>query len=177
MSVFKVDKNFSMIIHPDAYRLVPELKSLDEKDMLYVILVADYIDGPFRKLPIEERKLLAKKKVYGDKAPYPEKTAKIRHAIEGYKGLVFDIRYETIDIYKSKIKKMHLETLSSDISVSRMKEVDASISFLEERIAKIEKDLNMEEEQAIMLRGNKELSFIEKWQRRQKDYKLFKDGA
>lgn len=173
MSVFAVDRNFEVLLNPDAVKLVPELTGLTDKELRYVILVVDYVDSPYRKKPFEERRLMAQKTVYGKIASTPE-PPKIKSAMEAYKQLVFDIRRETIDIYKDKILRLQKETIVADISFSRMKEIDSTISFLQDRVSSIEHDLDIEESEEIQLKGQKRLSYVEIWQRRQKDYREYK---
>jgi hypothetical protein len=173
MAVFKVDQNFEFVLNADAVKLVPELSNLDQKELMYVILVADIVDGPYRKKPYEERLLMAYKRVYGsDKVNVTSDKFKI--AIEAYKSLVFDIRRETIDIYNSKIRELQKETLQHDTTFSRMKEIDSTISFMMERITRINHEIDIEEGEEIELRGKKKLSYLEIWQRNQKAFREFK---
>lgn len=173
MSVFKVDHNFEIIINPDAVKLVPELTGLNDQELMYVILVADYVDGPYRKKPFEERCLMARKRVYGKDAAVKD-SDNVRIALEVYKALVFDIRRETIDIYHRKIQVLQKETLQADTTFSRMKEIDSTISFMQDRISSINHELDIEEGEEIELRGKKKLSYIEIWQRNQKNYREYK---
>lgn len=173
MGVFKVDKNFDAVLNPDAVKLVPELKGLNQDELRYVILVVDYVDGPFRKKPLDERKLLAKKKVFGSTDINPE-TPKVLIGMDAYKSLIFDIRRETCDIYKMRIKGLQKETIQETTTFTRLKELDSTISFLTDRIKSIEHELDIEEDEEIELKGKKKLSYLEIWQRNQKDYKEFK---
>jgi len=176
MSVFKIDKNFEVILNMDAVKLVPELKGLDQDELRYVILVIDYVDGPFRKKPLDERRLLAKKKVYGDSKANPE-TPNVLIGMDAYKSLIFDIRRETVDIYKAKIKVMQKETIQETTTFTRLKELDSTMSFLMERIKTIEHELDIEEDEEIELKGKKKLSYLEIWQRNQKDYNEYKSST
>lgn len=169
MAVFKMDKNFEIVLNPEAVKLVPELKSLSPDELRYVILVADYVDGPFRKKPLEERKAMARKTVYGDSKKNPE-TERLRYGMEAYRSLVFDIRRETVDIYKGKISKLQKETIAPDTTFGRMKEIDSTITFLQDRVTAIEHDLDIEEGDNVELKGQKKLSYLEEWQRRQREY-------
>ena len=173
MAVFKVDQNYEIILNMDAVKLVPELSALDQKELMYVILVADNVDGPYRKKPYEERCLMAYKRVYGSSEGNVS-SDKIRNAIEAYKSLIFDVRRETIDIYNGKIRTLQKETLQPDTSFNRMKEIDSTISFMMERITRINHDIDIEEGEEIELKGKKKLSYIEIWQRNQKTYREFK---
>lgn len=176
MSVFKVDKNYKVILNSDAAKLVPELAALSEDWLLYVILVADYCDGPYRKKPVEERRSLAIKRVFGNKEVNVDRK-EILNAIDSYKSLVFDIRRETLDVYKEKVRIYHKESLNPNMEIKRLKELDGAIQFLEERIEKIEVSLEADDIQEIELKGQKRLSYIEVWQARQKEYRKFKEAT
>lgn len=176
MAVFKVDKEFGAVLNPEAAKLVPELEGLDKKQLLYVILVMDYRDSPYRKKPFEERKNLAKKRLYKNIKADVE-SAKVKLAMDAYHGLVFDIRLETLDVYKKKVLMLQKETLKEDISYTRLKELDQAINFLEDRINKIQHEIDIEEEaDAVELKAGRKLSQIERWQRRQKAYKEYKES-
>lgn len=175
MAVFKVDKNYTLILNPDAVKLVPELSSLTQDELLFVMLVEDYEDGPFRKKPFEERWSLAVKRVFGDNSVNLE-TDKIKYARAGYKSLVFDIRRETKDTYLTKIRMYQKELLALNIEFRHMKELDQMIQYLEERISAIDKNLEADDASSMKLKGDKQLSYIEIWQKRQQEFRKFKDA-
>jgi len=174
MSVFKVDRNYTIILNDDAVKLVPELRSLNQNQLWYVILVADYVDGPFRKLPVQERKLMAVRKIFGRDHVMKE-SEKVKLALDGYHGLVFDIRRETLDRLKAKVENLHQDLLKPGITALQIQNIDKSISFLEKRIISIEKDLQIEEQEQIEIKGAKKLSMIEIWQRNQMRYSEYKE--
>ena len=167
MGVFQVDRNNKVMLNPEAAKLVPELTSLSMEQLWYVVLVADYVDGPFRRKPPEERRLLASRHIF-KKDKLLKETPRVKNALEAYKGLVFDIRRETLDALKTKVIRLHRDLLKPDISSRQIKEIDTSISFLEKRIMSIEHDLDIEEEESMELKAGRKLSFLEKWQRSQK---------
>lgn len=176
MSVFKVDKDFSIILNPDAVKLVPELTGITEKELLYVICVIDYEDGPFRKKPIDERKLLAKRKFFKGTSANIE-TEQVKLAMDAYKDLVFDIRRETIDKYKRRILLLQKESLADEIELKRLKDIDAAITFLSDRVEKLQHALDIEDQAGnIEIKGGRKLSQIEKWQRNQKAHREFKQS-
>jgi hypothetical protein len=176
MGVFKIDKDFKIILNPEAVKLVPELAGLSQKELLYVICVVDYDDGPFRKKPIDERRLLTKRKYFRDTKQDPE-TTKVRRAMDSYKELIFDIRRETIDKYKRRILLLQKESLKDEIELKRLKDIDAAITFLTDRVNKIQHELDIEEQsEEITIKGGRKLSQIEKWQRKQKKYREFKES-
>ena len=175
MSVFKVDQALNVALDDQALRLIPELVSLTQDELKYVILVVDYVDSPLRKKPLAERKMMAKRMVFKGKNVQPE-TQKVLKAMDLYKSLVFDIRRETVDIYSEKIRKLQKETLHPDTTFARMKEIDQTITFMQNRVTSIQHELDIEEGERLELQGNRKLSYIEIWQRRQKEYAEYKKG-
>lgn len=174
--IFKVDKSFKVILNPEAVRLVPELAGLTEEELLFIILLEDYCDSPFRKKPYEERWSLALKRVFGERNVNLE-TDKIKVARDAYKSLVFDIRRETLDVYKRKIAMYHKEALAANIEFKRVKELDQMIQYLEERIQAIEVSLEADDLANVKLKGDRQLSYVEIWQARQKEYRKFKQTS
>lgn len=176
MGVFKVDKDFEIILNPEAVKLVPELAGLSSKELLYVICVTDYESSPFRKKPLDERKLLAKRKYFRDSKQDPE-TARVKRAMDIYKDLVFDIRRETIDKYKRRVLLLQKESLKDEIDLKRLKDIDQAITFLTDRIEKMQHDLDIDEQsENIKIKGGRKLSHLEIWQRKQKAHREFKDS-
>ena len=119
---------------------------------------------------------MAKKVIYGDIKKMVE-TEKIRNAIKGYKSLIFDIRRETVEIYTDKVKKLQTESLTPDLSFSRMKDIDNQITFLQDRIVSVNHDLDVEEGENIEIKGKKVLSYIEQWQRNQREWRKYHKNA
>jgi hypothetical protein len=175
MSVFKVNNNYTVVVNIEAAKLVPELSSLSEEELLYVILAIDNVDGPYRKLPPEERKLLAKRRIYKDQ-DINLNTPRFELAANGYRGLIFDIRRETVDVFKTKIIKFQKELLVMDQDFRKVKELEGSISFLSQRVTEIEYALDVEEKEEFELKGKKALSQVEIWQRNQRKHKEFKES-
>ena len=175
MAVFKMNRNFEIILNPDAVKLVPELTGISNDQLRYVILVTDYVDGPYRKKPKDERRNMAKKLIWGDSRKMVE-TERIRNAMSGYKSLIFDIRRETIEIYHEKIKVLQKESLMPDLPFARLKEIDMQITFLQDRVVIISHDLDIEESESIELKGKKSLSYLEVWQRNQREWRKYQES-
>lgn len=175
MSVFKVNNNYTVVINIEAAKLVPELSSLSQDELLYIILAIDNVDGPFRKLPPDERSLLSKRRVFKELVINLE-TPRIRLAADGYKSLIFDIRRETVDVFKTKVLRYQKDLLVMDQSFTKVKEQEQAISFLVQRITDIEYGLDVEEKEEFELKGKKSLSQVEVWQRNQRKYKEYKES-
>jgi hypothetical protein len=172
MAVFRVDRDFTVILNPDAVKLIPELSTLSQEELLFVILVEDYEDGPFRKKPLEERWSMALKKVFKGESVNLEND-KIRLARKGYKSLVFDVRRETRDIYLKRIDMYRKELMIVNIEFKKMKEIDQAIQYLEDRIGSIDKSLEADDIANVKLKGDRQLSYIEIWQQRQKEFRKY----
>ena len=124
--------------------------------------------------PEEERKNLAKKRVYGTMDKVPEKSVIIKSAIEEYKSLIFDVRRETIDNYKEKIVRLQKESLMKDLDTPKLKEIDTGIQFLQKRIIELESEIFIDEKFDFTVKGGKKISFVEKWQMNMKRYRAHK---
>lgn len=171
MSVFIIDHEFKTILNPDAVRLTDQLSRISEEDLMYIILAYDYTQSPYRMKPEDERKNLARKKVYGTMDRIPEKSVIIKSAIEEYKSLIFDVRRETIDNYKEKIIRLQKQSLMKDIDTAKLKEVDIGIQFLMKRIVELESEIFIDEKFDFTVKGGKKISFVEKWQMNMKRYR------
>jgi len=172
MSVFKVTSDYKTIINKDAAKLVPELRLLSQDELIFCVLVADDVDGPFRKKPLEERVMMAKKR-------YPEvkpDSAKIKNAIEGYKGLVFDMRRHTVGTLTARYQRIDLE-IETDLTMTanKMAEKLKMQEMLTKRIDAIQIEIDSDE-MAYEIKGGKVLSFLEKWQLNQQKYKEFQNA-
>ncbi len=165
-SVFKVSSDFKTIINKDAAKLVPELRLLTQDELIFCILAADNVDGPFRKKPPEERLLMAKKRYPSIKA----ESKKMKIALEGYKGLVFDQRRHTVEVLTFRYNKIDIE-IETDLTMSatKMAEKLKMQEMLLSRIEVIQSDI-ASDEMAYELKGGKKLSFIEHYQMNQKKY-------
>jgi len=174
MSVFRVDYNQKVILSKEAVKLIPELTTLTQEELLYVILVEDYCDSPLRKMPVEERKHTAMKMIYRSTKKNPE-TEKVKKAMDAYHGLVFDIRRETVDVYKKKISDIQKKLLQ-DLEFRELEKYQKSLDFFLSRTESLEEDLYKDDLlENIKLKGNRKLSQIEKWQMNMKKYKEFKE--
>jgi hypothetical protein len=172
MSVFKVTSDYKTIINKDAAKLVPELRLLTEDELIFCILVADDVDGPFRKKPPDERVLMALKRYPDIKA----ESKKMKLAIDGYKSLIFDQRRRTVEILTKRIRIIDIE-IETDMamSASKMGEKLKMQEMLQKRVDAIQSEIDADE-MAYEIKGGKKLSFLEKYQMNQKKYREFQNA-
>ena len=70
--IFRVNKELTAILDIEAVKLCPELAMLTDDQVMYIILAYDIIDSPYRLKQLDERKRVAKERIFGDKED-PEK--------------------------------------------------------------------------------------------------------
>jgi hypothetical protein len=179
--IFRVDSNLQVILSKDAAMLCPELTKISEDELKYIILAYDYLESPFRKKPPEERKRIAKRKVFGNSKKNIEASSEMKKAIEAYRSLIYDPRKEATDNYRQKIHTLNMEIAHIN-DYKEIKEKANIIEFLQKKIDDYENEIVSEEvNMEIKLKGNKELSYLEIWQRRkqafEKDQRLLGDNV
>ena len=106
--------------------MCPELIDISEDELKYIILAYDYIESPFRKKPLDERKRIAKRKVWKNSRKNPE-TQKVTKAIDAYKGLIYDSKREAVENYRQKVANLNREiSISNDLN-----EIKQKVSLIE----------------------------------------------
>lgn len=170
MYVFSINKKGNKILHPDAYKLCPELKKLEEDELLMIILAYDY-HSPFRHLPLDERLRRAKAQVIKGKDIDVWGQKKIKEAVEMYRSLQYDPRYESIKVYQDKIASIHEKIRDTDDHALLINLGKLNKEF-RKQLAEIEQELLIEEEKdAVQLQGKGSLSLLERAMRNQERYK------
>ncbi len=173
--LFKINKNEKVVVNPEALMLCNALKRLHKiparaKDILYIIYAFDY-ESPFHKFPEAERIKKAKLHIFGqDPGPDFDKDPILIEAIDEYKGLQFDVRYETMKNYEQKVMMLNAELLNETLA-RKIGDIDAAIAKLETRIVNIQDEIYKDEEAKRVIQGGGKMSFIEKWQENQKKFK------
>ena len=165
MSIFKVKQEKVELI-PEAYKLCPGLSLLKEDTLKYIIYVYDNSKkNPLSRKPEHERKIQAKRWLWNNDTKNPESSSRVREAINEYKSLIYDEREEIINACKSKLAILNKEIAKPDVIDSKqLSDLDKSISLLQKRVEQLEKEIDLEEEM-VELKGNKELSWLERMKR------------
>ena len=168
--LFKLNKDFTVILHPECYKLCPALKTLSEKQMRYLILAYDY-DSPYRLLPLEERQRTARAQVYGSVTIDPEEESKlVKSSVEIFTSLQYDARRESKEVYLTKILRLEKELVSAT-STQEITNITKSIKLLMDAIRDIEKEM-VKDESLEELEGGGKLSLLEQLQKNKKLYKM-----
>lgn len=169
--LFSIDKKNNAVLHPQAVMLCPELKDLSQEELLYVILAFDYT-SPYKQLPELERIRRAKYQVW-QKSDYVIQNDNIQKAIDAYKGLQYDHDRELVIKYKATIEKFG-QMLVEESNPKKLKELDEGIERLTTRVTALQKKVDSNDE-AEVLRGGGELTWIEKWQRNLRAFQKSKE--
>ena len=166
--IFKVNKEGNTILHPDAIKLCPKLALLSEPELIYIIMVYDYVDSPYRKKPIEERRKIAYTKIALEKKLKLDfdKTKRVRDAIDEYQSLIYDKRKEMIDALLTRLYNIQdeIKSQTNDLTDSQLKSKIEICDLINKQIEKYQEQIDIDEELAE-LKGDKKLSFIELWKR------------
>ena len=75
--LFHLDQKNNAVLHPEAVKLCPELRLLNEKEVLFIILAFDY-NSIYKQYPERQRLSKAIWHVFGDNNP-----KKLEHLIKG----------------------------------------------------------------------------------------------
>lgn len=173
--IFRVKDDDSIIIDKDAILLIPEITKVSERELKYIILVYDWFDSPLRKMPFDMRCQMAKRRVFGNIKRDVEKSVEMIKAITAYKSICYDPVRESIDAMKSKISLMNKAILDPTSSLADSKKNVELLEFYEDKLYNLENEVK-KEEAIVEIKGKKNLSNLELWQRRQQEYEKIKDS-
>lgn len=166
--LFFIDEKSNLILRPECYKLSPILRQLDEKEMLFVCLGWDY-HSIYRQFPEEDRIRRAMFHVFDESRPDLLKDPRITAAIEAYRSLQYSPDIEQVNRFQKKIDSL-LEKLDQDDSPAQNKNTLSVISDLRKSIRDIENEVIASVKDEGQIKGNKNLSFLEKLQRNTKVY-------
>jgi hypothetical protein len=161
MYLFSLNKKGTIILHPDAMKLVPFFSELTEEEKLFVVLSTDYY-SPYRQLSQDERYRRATAQVFKDQGLTPNKKDNIAKAIKEYESLQFDPVREQLLTYKSKVSKIN-DAIRNEEDASAIAKLMKTNSEIRKAIAEIEKELSMQDEKEhVQLHGKGTLSLLER---------------
>ena len=167
--LFRINKQGTIILHKDSIKLCPRLKKLDQEQLLFTILAYDY-GSPYKQFPVEERVRKAKMHVYQTSDYKHKKEGLINDCIEDYMSLQYDIRRQTLESYREKIIQLN-NSLLAEKNARKISEIDEAITKLTKRCDQIQREIDQDEELTTEIKGGGKISFIERWQKNQREYK------
>lgn len=157
--LFRIDEEENIVLDKHCIKLCPGLKTLNEQQLLYIILVYDY-HSKYHQFPLEERKKKAFAEAYNPKSKNPEDSDLVQKCIQEYKSLQYDSRREIVGTYNDKIAMLRERVLLEEDS-TRLGKLMSSIKLLQENINSIQNEINTDFKLA-KIKGGGELSLLEK---------------
>lgn len=166
--LFYVDTKNNAVLHPEVVKLCPSFSALSEKEILYVVLFADY-NSIYKQFPEHERKRKAMWHAFDENEYEIIESQRILDAIQDYTSLQYSPKIETINKYQKKIDDM-LQLLEIDNSPSSIEKIDKAIGTLRKRINDMQAEVLSDTINDGVLKGGKIKSFLEKAMSNKKHY-------
>lgn len=168
--LFSLNKKGTFVFHADAVKLCPELSVLNDKEILFLILVYSY-KSPFyqMRLPEQDRINKAMQQVFGSSDKNLLNKGIIKNAAEAIKALQYDPRMELMKVYEDKLKNLSEELVITDTATG-IQNILKSQSHLKEAIKGLEDDILNNLEIQETLKGGGTLSFIERLMKNKDEY-------
>jgi len=148
---------------PEAIELVPAFARLTEAQIRFIVIAYDYTSGPYKMKPEEYRIDMAEKITGIKKKSIPENIK------EEFISCIYDLRRDKKQLLQKKLILVHNQ-FEAETQTPKLKELSSLMDFLETRINAIDEDILNEDEMNVILKGKKELSFIERMIRNRKLY-------
>jgi hypothetical protein len=156
--IFRLNRENTIVLTPEAKDLCPILSKLNNENFLYVILVYDTLDSPYRNMPLDDRKRIGRNRIWGSESLIPEEFSQIQDAITEMRSICYDPYQENRDILLQKLSLLNNDLLGA--TTASIKPILDAIRTVEERIEEIDEKMEKEIDM-ITLRGGKVLSFVE----------------
>ena len=158
--LFHTDSEGNALLHPEVVKLCPSLAALSEKEVLFIVLYADY-NSIYKQRPDNDRKRLSMFHAFGDNESDLVNSQRIQDAITDYISVQYSSKLETARIYQQKIDKYQQQLLVDDNPMSGKKIGDA-IDDLTRRIETLKGDYDKEMRNNGVIKGKMDLSRLEK---------------
>lgn len=176
--LFLIDEKKKTILHPFAVKLCPELKSLTQEEILFIVLAFDY-HSPYRQYPERTRLVKAIFHVWNDNKPNileeDKRPKALQIAISAYKSLQYNRNEELVNTYLRKIELMQQEIITED-APTRLKNLRDNISGFRKDIRELESEILESNIKERDLMADKELSLLETLQINKKNYDSIRYG-
>lgn len=175
--LFTYDRVKGVIVHPEAVQLTDHIKLLSPQEQLFLLLWLDY-HSIFSQHPTEERLRKALRKVFGSETYDHTTNPHMAEAIQEYKYCQYDSLRETERVYIDKLKYAQDE-FTKETNFKKIGEIEKAIASFSNKLIEIRQQIDRAEADK-RIRGDIELSLVEKWmermeKKRQEDQKKKSD--
>lgn len=163
--LFYIDPYDHLILHPDAIRLCPELRVLNDKEVAVLIYAYDY-HSMYRQFPLAERIRRASIKVFGDVNEKLFNSPKMKAAIDAYMSIQYNPKIEFISTCQERIDGLQddLRTAKEEKDIARILK---SIKMLRDQINELDKEVSEDTIKEGKVFGDASLSYLEMFQKTQ----------
>lgn len=158
-TIFYLDKENKILLHSEAYKVLPELQILSETELRCVILATDY-QSPFRLYPTKERRQNAVRWVYGKNSEKYLKDKKLLKAFENYNSIQYDQERETLRVLIDKKAMVENQMLLEENS-NKIKGLVDTIKTLQGVIKEYETSITSTIQTNYVLKGGGKKSLLE----------------
>lgn len=166
--LFSIDPKNNLLLHPEVIKLCPSFNSLSEKEILFVVLYADY-SSIYKQFPDHERKRKAMWHAFDDNLDDLVNSNRINICVADYVSLQYNPKIETARKYQQKIDKLLMQ-LDEDQSPSSIEKIDKAIDALNKRITSMNKEVADDTIDEGVLKGGRTKSLLEKLLSNKKRY-------
>lgn len=171
--IFRIKQDNSVIIEENALLLIPEMAKLNDKEVKYIVLVYDWYDSPLRKMPLERRKQMAKRRIWGNITKDVEASEKMIRAAKAYQSICYDPVRASADAFKIKINFLNRQLVKEDLGFKDAQEYVKQLEFFEKKLFDLEDEIKRDES-LVEVKGKLTLSKLEQWQRSQQEFERMK---
>lgn len=167
--LIQINEKTGEVLHPEVMKLVASFQHLTNQEMIYVVLFTDY-HSPLKQFPEPERKRQAMYRAFNDNETELIESARIKIAIEEYTSLQYSPDMELIRKYQKKIDHLQ-ELLENDDTLAGTKKTLETINLFRENILSLQDKFVEQTKADGVIKGDRQLSFLERMLNNKKLYK------
>jgi hypothetical protein len=166
--LISIDAKKNQILHPEVLKLCDSFAALTEKEMLAVVLYADY-SSIYKQFPEHERKRKAIFHAFDDNVPGFFEKGYVQSAVNDYMSLQYNPKIELIKRYQKTIDSF-TETMEIDSSPTFVKKTIDTVAALRKSISDLENEVDEQTLNDGVIKGNMQLSHLERIMSNKKHY-------
>lgn len=171
-----IDPAKNIILRKACLQLYPELATLDELEVVFLVKAFDYHYKPLRRYNEQDRVRRAMLDTWHDNKPKllediesGDPYRRINICIRAYKALQYNPKIEQVESYQRKINDLQ-EKLIDEEGPTGIKNILNSQAELRKQILALENEITEDIISEGQLKGDQELSYLEILQRNKKLY-------
>lgn len=168
-----INERTKEVLHPEVLKFCDAFTLLNEKEMLYVVLFTDY-SSIYKQFPEHERKRRAMWHAFDENESQLIESQKIKDAIEQYTTLQYNPKIELVNKFRKKIESELMLLEIDETSIGLKKHLE-NIALLETQIANLQNQVTDQLKADGVIKGDRQLSFLEQKLSDKKSYKDIKN--